>query len=336
MQRFRIPTLTRPLTLGLAATTLACGALGAAPVAAQDEPLPELPALPSVGEAPMSPAPMSQAEIETLPPEYRDLPTVSETTTTTVGEDGIETVTRTRRITETAPMPGSVQYRQAQTQQTGEAAYGYAPYAYAPAPVVFDRSQWLAECRRRTEGLGRRDRGRIIGSLLGALGGGLIGNSVAGDGSRLGGTLLGAGVGAAAGALAGDAIDDRRDREDYDCADVLESYLAQPSVIYAGAPRIASRTIPAPGYAYQGYAPAQYGYSYGFAPAYGGYDYGYAPQQPVLVPIQTMQPQRVLVRETVREEMVPAVRSIPRPAADPVPVREPIPVKGGEPRMIKY
>ncbi len=306
---FQFANGPRMLGIGVIGAVLAA----ASPAAAQSDALPELPQLPAVSQAPMSPA-----EIETLPPEYRSLPAASESTTSTINEDGVETITRTRRITAGAP----VQY-----QQSGETAYGYAPLGYAPAPVVFDRAQWLAECRRRTQGLSRRERAGIIGGLIGAIGGGIIGNTVA-DGNRLGGTLLGAGVGGAAGVLAGNAIAGGRDRDRYECEDVLESYLAQPGNVVQTAPqRIASRAIPAPGYAYQGYAAPQYGYSYGYAPAYPAYDYGYVQQQTVLVPVQTMQQQRVIVRETVREEFVPAERSIPRPVTEPV--RLP------EPRMIK-
>lgn len=327
MQPFRTFKFhTSLLTLGIAGAVLAA----ATPGFAQEEPLPELPQLPPVGGAQAGQTPMSPADLEALPPEYRELPAASETTSTTVGEDGVETITRTRRITATGP----VQTQQMQYQQSGGATSGYAPLAYAPAPVVFDRAQWLAECRRRTEGLSRKERARLIGGLIGAIGGGIIGNSVA-DGNRLGGTLLGAGVGGAAGVLAGNAIAGGRDRDDYDCEEVLQSYLAQPSVVYADPSRIASRVIPAPGYAYQGYAAPQYGSSYGYAPTYPAYDYGYVQQQTVLVPVQTMQQQRVLVRETVREEMVPAVRSIPRPVEEPIRYREPTPIKGAGPRMIK-
>lgn len=298
------------LKLGLAGAGLAL----ATPGMAQSADLPPLPDLPPVGSPP---SPMSPQEVQTLPPEYRSLPTNSETTT--IGEDGVETITRTRRIPSSAPMAD----QQAQYQPAAPGyGPGYAPAApvpapYGAAPVVLDRASWLAECRRRTEGLDDSARSRTIGSLIGAIGGGIIGNSL-GDGDRLGETLLGAGVGAAAGALAGDAIGGDGDRDDYDCEDALESYLAQPQPA-----RVASRTIPAPAYGY-----AQPGYPYGYAPVYG---YGYAqPPQTVLVPIQTMQPQRVIVRETVREEMVPATRSIPpRPAPAPAPSPSP------SPKMIK-
>jgi len=329
-------TARRVLGPSIAAAVLAL----AAPAFAQTDEMPPLPELPSVGGPavvqPLDRAPMSSQDVQTLPPEYRSLPATSETTTTTVGEDGVETVTRTRRITASAPeQAGPTQY------QTGEqSTYGYAPVqyapvqyapiAYAPAPAVFDRASWLAECRRRTEGLSRKERAGVIGGLIGAIGGGIIGNRIAG-GNRLAGTLIGAGVGGLAGVATGNAVADGRDRDRYDCEDVLEGYLAQPSAIpvQAAPARIASRTIPAPGYAYQGYAPPAYASAYSYAPAHS---YGYVqPPQTVLVPVQTMQQQRVIVRETVREEMVPAARSIPRPVAEPFPVRQVAP----SPKMIK-
>ncbi|MEM6267134.1 MAG: hypothetical protein AAF707_06385, partial [Pseudomonadota bacterium] len=92
----------------------------------------------------------------------------------------------------------------------------------------------------------------------------------------------------------------------------IDGYLTQygePS------PRVAARTIPRapaysgypyPGYTYQAYPPAYYGYGYT------------QPQQNVLVPIRYEQRQRVIVRETVREERIPgsatgASRVIPSP-----------------------
>ncbi|MEO0699886.1 MAG: hypothetical protein AAFY81_09245, partial [Pseudomonadota bacterium] len=102
---------------------------------------------------------------------------------------------------------------------------------------------------------------------------------------------------------------------------VLKAYLDQYGKYGA---RYASRTIAAPApvaYAPQPAYPA-YGYGYTQAPAY------YPPQQTVvLVPVTTYQQQRVVVRETVREEMVPgAARAIP-PA--------PTPQTAPSPKMIK-
>ncbi len=270
--------------------------------------------LPAVAQAQAYPAPepMSPAEVETLPPEYQTAPVTQESTETTVGPDGVEVITRTRRIERSAPYPGEYQV------QTAGPAYPYAP-AYAPTAAVFEREQWLEECDRRTNGRDDREKGGIIGTLLGAITGGIIGNRVADAGDRLGGTLIGAGVGGLSGLILGNLIGGgRNDRGEYDCEAALDSYLSQYG--YPGAPvtRVAARVIPAPAY---GYAPAyappvQYGY--GYAPAYS---YTYAPPpQIVYVPVQYEQQQRVIVRETIREETVPgAARVIPPPPVTPVP-----------------
>lgn len=95
--------------------------------------------------------------------------------------------------------------------------------------------------------------------------------------------------------------------ERYDCAAALDSYLSQ----YGHGPaRIAHRTIPAPRIAY----PA-YGHSYNYAP----------PPQITYVPIRYEQQQRVVVRETVREEIyqVPgAARIIEKPAPSPKMIKQ--------------
>ncbi|MEO1490344.1 MAG: hypothetical protein AAFR88_13055, partial [Pseudomonadota bacterium] len=265
-----------------------------APAAAQDDTLPPLPELPPVGgSAPAVPAPalespMPASEVQTLPPEYRSLPVGGETTTTTIGADGVETITRTRRIASSAPAVGSQVDTATLQQGYAQTAYvqqGYIPVAYAPAPaavpVVFNREQWLDECRRRTDGRSEKEKGGIIGGLLGAIGGGILGNVVA-DGERLGGTLIGAGVGGLAGILLGNLIGGGKKNDRYDCEAALDGYLQQ----YAdgSAPRIAARTIPAyPAYGYQAYAPPAYGYGYGYAPPVP--TYGYVQQQTVLVPV---------------------------------------------------
>ena len=123
----------------------------------------------------------------------------------------------------------------------------------------------------------------------------------------------------------------RDERGDYDCEAALDSYMSQygyPGAIPAT--RVASRSIPAPVAAYPAYVPpVQYGY--GYAPAYQSYGYTYQPpQQVVYVPVRYEQQQRVIVRETVREETVPAGASRTIPAPAPEPRRIPAP-----PRYIK-
>lgn len=265
---------------------------------------------------------MSAQEVEALPAEYRTGPVREELTETITNADGVETITRTRRIESTMPVSGS---------HGSYPEVGYGP-AYMPRTVV-DREAWIEECEARTEGYGEEGKGRLIGGLLGALGGGFLGNRIAGDGRRLGGTLIGAGAGGLGGYLIGDAIDGGKKEGRYDCAAALDSYLSHYS---AGGPRFASRTIPAPmpAYGYPAYAPSYYSYSY--APAYS---YTYAPpQQIVYVPIQYEQQQRVIVRETVREETyeVPgATRYIERPAPSPKMIKQPTRVPAPAPRPVK-
>lgn len=287
-------------------------------------------ALPSAAQAqgayPVA-APMDARDIEALPSEYRNAPRVFQDAETMIGPDGVETITRTRRI-EYPATAGEWHSQSGEVHAVGGhhgAGYGvgYGPgYGYAPGGAVFEREQWLEECERRTSGRDDREKGGIIGGLLGAIAGGIAGNEIAGSGDKLGGTLLGAGLGGIGGLLIGSLIGGGRDRDgDYDCEAALNGYLSQYG--YPGGP--------------VHYAPPvhhNYGYGYGYAPAYS-YGYSYAPpQQVVYVPVQYMQQQRVIVRETVREEIIPgAVRQIqpvPRPVkADPIPVkREPIPVKG--------
>lgn len=310
----------------------------AAPAAAQSDSLPPLPELPPVagpsvstsvpypggpiGQAPMAQGPMTQSEVSTLPPEYRSLPVGGELSTTTVGADGVETVTRTRRIASSMPVEqvypaqgyAPAPYSPPVQQQP---VYGQPVYAAAtPAPVVFEREQWLAECNRRTNGRSENEKGGIIGSLLGAVGGGILGNRIA-DGERLGGTLIGAGVGGLAGLLLGNLIGGGKKNDRYDCEAALDGYLGAPG------PRYASRTIAAP-MAYPAYAqPVQ---TYAYAPAPVVYQ---QQQQMVMVPVYYQQQQRVIVREEVREEVIPgATRYIPR---EPAPIPQPAP----SPKMIK-
>lgn len=247
-------------------------------------------------------APMSAAERQSLPPEYRTGPVTTNGAQTTMGADGVETITRTRRID--APRP-----------PMAAPSAGFTP-TKAPAPqycqmmdcgassAVFSREQWLAECERRTRGRGNDETGTIILGLLGGIAGGFLGYEIAGAGDRVLGAALGAGGGGLLGGLIGSLFGDDED-ERYDCAAALDSYLSQAPL------RVASRGIPAPVYA----APS-YGYGY---PA----QYAYAPPpQMVMVPVQSQMQQQVVVRETVREETysVPgAARVIPAPVPVPAP-----------------
>lgn len=280
-------------------------------------------------------APMSSSEVQTLPPEYQTGP-AGDYSETTIDANGVETVTRTRRIESAVPYQPAAYPGAAPAQTQGHtpayAPTGYAPAGYAPAATVFQRDQWLDECEARTNGRGNREKGGIIGGLLGAIAGGIIGNRVS-DAERLGGTLIGAGVGGLGGLLIGSLIGGGRDdRGNYDCEAALDSYLSQYGY---GAPypaqRVASRSIPAP--AYQAYPQPYPQQGYYPAPTYQSYGYTYAPpQQIVYVPVEVQQQQRVIVRETVREELVPgAARTIPAPR----PIAQPLPRPVAQPRYIK-
>jgi hypothetical protein len=168
---------------------------------------------------------------------------------------------------------------------------------------VFERQQWIDECRRRTRGQNRDNTGLIIGGLLGAIGGGIAGYEIAGVGDRVLGTVLGVGGGGLIGSLLG-SLFDGDDDDKYDCEAALDAYLSQ-----YGAPgaRIASREI-----AYPAYGPG-YGYAYP-----QGYTYA-PPPQVVLVPVRTQVQQQVVVRETVRDESytVPGATRIIDPAPRP-------------------
>jgi hypothetical protein len=238
--------------------------------------------------------PLGEAEVRALPVEYRSAPVSVQTNETVTSADGVETITRTRRIE--TPRPG---HSAAPAPQHAYPHHGYAPVTYAPAyaaPAVFERDQWIEECRRRTAGRDKDDTGLIIGGLLGAIAGGVAGYEIAGAGERVLGSVLGVGGGGLIGGLIGSLFDGDDDEDRYDCEAALDSYLSQH-----GAPgaRIASREIAYPAYGY-GY-PASYGYTY--AP----------PPQVVLVPVRTEVQQQVVVRETERYETytVPgAVREI--------------------------
>jgi hypothetical protein len=284
------------MTLRLPTISLAALAL-ALPALAQAQNLPDLPPL----------SPISEAEARTLPPEYRSAPVSAQTGETITTVNGVETITRTRRIEAARPAPASPN---GYPPQQGYAP-AYAPPAYAPA--VFEREQWIDECRRRTAGRDKDDTGLIIGGLLGAIAGGFAGYEIAGVGDRVLGTVLGVGGGGLLGGLLGSLFDGDDDEDRYDCDAALDAYLSQ-----YGTPggRIASREIayPYPAYGY----PANYSYGYTYAP----------PPQVVLVPVRTEVQQQVVVRETERFETytVPgASRIIPAPAPRPSPKM----IKGG-------
>ncbi len=299
----RLPIL--PLIFPLAALALAVPAL------AQAQNYDDLPPL----------SPMSESEMRSLPAEYRTAPVTTQMTETMTSADGVETITRTRRIEARAPA------------QTGGYPSGYVPQqgypqpAYAPAPgyapAVFERQQWIDECKRRTAGRDKDDTGLIIGGLLGAIAGGFAGDAIAGVGDRVLGTVLGVGGGGLIGGLLGSLFDGDDDEGRYDCEAALDSYLSQygTPAAYPGA-RIASREIAYPAYAAGPSYGSAYGYGYGY-PA--GYSYGYSyapPAQVVLVPVRTEVQQQVVVRETERYETytVPgAARIIPAPAPRPSP-----------------
>lgn len=326
-----------------AATGFAALAL-ALPAAAQTVDLPPLPKLPPMGDSAIKATtpsqgaalktPMTRAEVKALPAEYRSLPVNEDVSTTTVDANGVETITRTRRIVSAAPVEATT-YQAAPAYQAAPVQYQTAAYPVAAypqavaAPMVLDRESWIAECERRTRGRDKNDTGSIIGGLLGAIGGGVLGNRLW-DSERLAGTLIGGGVGGLAGALIGSLFNGDKEDDLYDCESALSTYLdnyGQYGGQYA-APRVASRVIAAPApVAYPSYP------AYGYAPAPA-----YYPQQQtmVMVPVTTYQQQRVVVRETVREETyeVPgAARTIP--PAPPAPVRTAPPAPLPSPKLIK-
>ena len=254
--------------------------------------------------------PMSEAEVRSLPAEYRKSPMTVQTNETVTTADGLETITRTRRI-EARPSTQATGYAPQQGYIPNYPQTAYVPAAGTP-PIVFERQQWLDECRRRTQGRSNDETGLIIGGLLGAIVGGVAGYEIAGAGDRVLGTALGVGGGGLIGGLLGSLFGGGKKKDRYDCEAALDGYLTQ-----YGAPgtRIASREI-----AYAPYpAGPAYGYGYGYPAGYS-YGYTYAPQQVVMVPVRSEVQQQVVVRETVREETytVPgAVREIPAPPPSP-------------------
>ncbi len=296
---------------------LAALALAGVPAAVQAQNYSDLPPL----------TPMGQNELRELPADMRRAPvttTYAQTGETVTTVNGVETVTRTRRIDGPRPLPAHPQGYAAQgyaaqgygsqgyqTQGYATQYYGGQGYGYgAGAPAVFERDQWIDECRRRTRGQNRDNTGLIIGGLLGAIAGGVAGYEIAGAGDRVLGTVLGVGGGGLLGGLLGSLFDGDRKKNLYDCEAALDSYL---SAYGAPGPRVASREIAYPGY----------GYGYGYPQ---GYSYGYTyaqPQQIVLIPVRTEVQQQVVVRETVREETytVPGATRI----IDPAPRLRPAP-----------
>ncbi len=268
---------------------LAALALLAVPAAAQAQDYSDLPPL----------TPMGQNALNELPADMRSAPvpaqapapvTAIRPTETVTIIDGVETITRTRFINAPGVVPPGPPHQGYAPQYfpgQGYAPQAYTPqaYTYAAAPAVFERQQWIDECRRRTRGQNRDKTGLIIGGLLGAIGGG---------------------------GLLGSLFDGDKKKNLYDCEAALDSYLSAYGAPGVGPdPRIASRTIAYPGYAY----PQGYSYGYTYAP----------PPQMVLVPVRTQVQQQVVVRETSREERytVPgATRVIPERVPGPRPTKK--------------
>lgn len=282
----------------------------ALPAAAQAQNYADLPPL----------TPMSQTQVQQLPADMRTAPvttTAVQTGETVTTVNGVETITRTRRIDAARPAPVSPD---GYGRVVGLPNPNSTPQpAYVPAygaPAVFEREQWIDECRRRTRGQNRDNTGLIIGGLLGAIAGGVAGYEIAGAGDRVLGSVLGVGGGGLIGGLLGSLFDGDKKKNLYDCEAALDSYL---SAYGAPGARIASRTIAYPAY--------DYGYGYGYPQGYS-YGYSYAPPpQMVLVPVRTEVQQQVVVRETVREEIVPgpATRIIdpaPRPRPSPKMIKQ--------------
>ena len=160
-------SITRKSTSTALALTLVLPALAAASPALADEF--------------NSPAQVGASQASSIPPAVTPtllggaIGATTTTTTTTIptdssftedrftGDDGVETIVRTRYIrtgghTPVAPVRPHT---------------GYPVQPMMHAPVIFERDQWLAECERRTSGRSERQKGGIIGSLLGAAAGGV-------------------------------------------------------------------------------------------------------------------------------------------------------------------
>jgi len=169
---------------------------------------------------------LSDVETQSLPPELQTAPRVAAPISEAITDaDGVETITRTRRITRSAPPDSAentwVSREEYEVEYAAPVHSRQFSQAYAPGAQVFQRDQWIAECENRTDGQRGRKKGGIIGGLLGAIAGGIIGNRVW-DSERLGGTLIGIGAGGIGGALLGSLIGGgRNDRGEYDCEAAL-------------------------------------------------------------------------------------------------------------------
>ena len=194
-----------------------------------------------------------------------------------VGDDGVETIVRTRYITRPAT---ALPHRAA--PQTG-----YPVQPMMPQPAVFERDQWLDECERRTSGKSEKEKGGIIGGLLGAAAGGIAGNLIAGAGERLAGTLIGAGTGGLAGVILGSIIGGGKKNDRYDCEAALDGYTSQYG--YPGSARTIAYPYPPSGYQYM--HTGQYSYAA---------DCGCQYPQVVMVPVRSEVRQRLITRERTR------------------------------------
>lgn len=233
-------------------------------------------------------APGFAQDSSSIPTDYQQIPAEYAQTSAETVDDGVETITRTRWIRR-----GATRGIETANGVEGEVPphSHFAHGGYGNTPVTIDRETWLAECYARTRGIERERKGGIIGALLGAITGGIIGNRVW-DSERLAGTLIGGVGGGLAGAAIGSAIDSGRDRDEYlyDCDAALDRYMSGASY---PAGRMASRSIPAYGYAY---APVM-----AYAPVYAS-AYAYPQQQMTMIETREEIPQQVIVRENVREE----------------------------------
>ena len=284
----------RPSLRAVTGLAVALPALSLAMPAFAQADLPPLPVAPQIGPVAVETVAPTLPDAPPIPAAPTALPRPNFGTQTSVSPDGVETITRTRRITRSTPLPNP-NHRRPTAQHGYPQAYPHGHAApVAAAPVVFNEEQWLDQCERRTRDLNDNDRSTILGGLIGAAAGGLIGNRVAGRRNRLAGSLIGGGVGGLAGAALGSSIDRKnRNREALEqCEAALNQYLSQPTHATAG-------------HGFAGYAPAytgNYAYSAGC---------GCQQQQVVWIPVRSETRQRVIVREVVREERIPGRRIVP-------------------------
>ena len=135
------PTLGGTLMPAIRASLYTATALAALSLSgtawAQTQDVPALPELAPVGpiSAPTPVAPMTVSEVRTLPPEYQSLPVEPETATTIVDADGVETITRTRRIVSNTPLTNTAYapIRQAAPVTTYSPPTYYQTTSAAPA-----------------------------------------------------------------------------------------------------------------------------------------------------------------------------------------------------------